>query len=80
MEPSSIMLPYILIQARFSPTQYMELQGPTPFQYRREPPSIVPQLEKKKKKKKRKFYTTKVYKNQTLDIFLNNNMSSIYFL
>ena len=42
MEPSSQMLPYLLIQAGFPPTKYKKLKGPTPFKYRREPPPIVP--------------------------------------
>ena len=38
MEPISNLLPYILLQAGFSPTQYIDLEGSQPFQYRREPP------------------------------------------
>ena len=48
MEPISNMLSYLLLQAGFSPTQYMDIEGPQPFQYKREPPSILRQTKRKR--------------------------------
>ena len=47
MEAIYNMLPHLLLAAGFSSSQYKDLEGPMPFQCRREPPSKVPQSRKR---------------------------------